>query len=313
MRVFITGIAGFIGSHLAHHLHKTGHTISGCDNFNAYYDPKLKYARAALLQKDNITIHTCDIVDPSLSSIISAFNPTHIVHLAAQAGVRHAAKDPQAYVHSNLAGFVNIMEICKTIPKVRCIYASSSSVYGLNTKTPFAETDRTDAPSSLYGATKKANELIATAYHHLYQIPLIGLRFFTVYGPMGRPDMAYFAFTKAIDKGAPIQLYGTGDAERDFTYITDIVQGIESALNAPTEHAIFNLGNHKPEKVSTLIHLIENALGKKAQIAYLPKEPSDVPLTYADLSLSTSVLHYTPSVSLKEGIDAFISWYKCNK
>ncbi len=310
MRIFITGIAGFIGFHLAQHLHTLGHAVAGCDNFDPYYSPKLKRQRAQILKEKNISITECDICDSILHNTITTYKPSHLVHLAAQAGVRYAIKNPQAYVHSNLEGFVHIMEICRLFPSMRCIYASSSSVYGLNTKVPFIETDPTDKPSSLYGASKKANELIAHAYHHLYNIPLIGLRFFTVYGPWGRPDMAYFSFTQAISSGTPLPLYGSGESLRDFTYIDDIIQGITSALSVPITYGVFNLGNNKPEKVSTLIHIIEQTLGKKALIEQLPPQPSDVPATWADLTQSQAALNYYPTTSLKAGMGHFLSWYQ---
>ncbi|HEY5260224.1 MAG TPA: NAD-dependent epimerase/dehydratase family protein, partial [Rhabdochlamydiaceae bacterium] len=232
MNIFITGIAGFIGFHVAEALRRRGDTVVGCDNFNSYYDPKLKRDRAALLEKQGVKIIEMDICDgPLLEKHVRENKITHFLHLAAQAGVRHSIKHPEDYVASNLEGFVQVIEVIRRHPKIPFIYASSSSVYGLNKKIPFSESDPTDMPTSLYGATKKSNELVAHAYHHMYGISVTGLRFFTVYGPWGRPDMAYFSFTDNILKGKPLQIFNEGKMKRDFTYIDDIVAGTLAAID----------------------------------------------------------------------------------
>ena len=245
-----------------------------------------------------------------LDESIQKFQITHVVHLAAQAGVRYSKENPQAYVDTNLNGFLQILELIRRHPSIPLTYASSSSVYGLNEKTPFVETDPTDTPSNLYGATKKSNELMAHAYHHLFGISAVGLRFFTVYGPWGRPDMAYFSFTDAILNGTPIRLYNQGKMKRDFTYIDDIIQGTVAAIDRVRGCEIFNLGNHKPEEILTLVHLLEKKLGKKATVELLPAESGEVPITYADISKAEKVLGFKPQVSLDKGLDAFLEWYR---
>jgi len=311
MHIFITGIAGFIGFHVAQALRKRGDTVVGCDNFNAYYDPQLKRDRAALLEKQGVKIIEMDIRDGRLlEKLIRENKITHFLHLAAQAGVRYSIQHPEDYVASNLEGFVQVLEAIRRHPKIPLVYASSSAVYGLNKKIPFAETDSTDQPSSLYGATKKSNELAAHAYHHMFGISVTGLRFFTVYGPWGRPDMAYFSFTEAILKGTPLEIFNEGKMERDFTYIDDIVAGTIAAveLSAPCE--IFNLGNHKPEGVLHLVELLEKKLGKTAVKKLLPMQPAEVPVTYADISKSQKQLGFFPKISLDEGIEKFLAWYR---
>ncbi len=304
MNIFITGIAGFIGSHLAQALRARGNTVTGCDNFNDYYNPALKRQRAAILESKGIKVIEADIFNlPPLGET------THFVHLAAQAGVRYSKTNPQTYVDTNLNGFLQVLELIRRHPHIPLIYASSSSVYGLNKKVPFSETDRTDDPSSLYGATKKSNELMASAYHHLYGISVTGLRFFTVYGPWGRPDMAYYSFTDAILQQKPIQLFNHGKMQRDFTYVDDIVQGTIAALDKSLPNEIFNLGNHKPEEIVTLIHLLEQKLGKKARVELLPDLLGEVPTTYADISKSQKILGFTPRTSLDQGLDKFLAWY----
>jgi UDP-glucuronate 4-epimerase len=310
MRIFITGIAGFIGFHLALALRKRGNAVFGCDNFNSYYDPQLKRDRAALLEKQGVEVLDMDIRDGSLlEQIISERKITHFVHLAAQAGVRHSMKHPESYVYNNLEGFVQVMEVVRRHPKILFTYASSSSVYGLNKKIPFSETDQTGAPSSLYGATKKSNELIAHAYHHMYGISVTGLRFFTVYGPWGRPDMAYFSFTDAILKGKPIHIFNEGKMKRDFTYVDDIVDGTIAAIDLGAPCEIFNLGNNKPEDVMHLVEILEKQLGKQAVQEFLPVQLSEVPVTYADIAKSHKVLGFSPKISLDQGIEKFLSWY----
>jgi UDP-glucuronate 4-epimerase len=308
MRILITGIAGFIGFHLALALRKLGHQVVGCDHFNTYYDPQLKRRRAELLKEG---VFEFDMRDQEvLKRLITEHKITHFVHLAAQAGVRYSLSHPDAYVASNLEGFVDVMEVVRHFPHIPFIYASSSSVYGLNRKIPFAESDPTDTPCNLYGATKKSNELIAHAYHHIYGIPVTGLRYFTVYGPWGRPDMAYFSFTKAILERKPLTLYNQGAMQRDFTYIDDIVAGTIAAIELAPPCEIFNLGNHKPEEIVTLVKILEKATGKKAEVNYLPMQPGEVVVTYADISKSQKMLGFSPKTSLEEGVGKFFTWYR---
>jgi len=311
MNIFITGIAGFIGFHAAQALRKRGDTVVGCDNFNAYYEPELKRDRAALLEKQGIKVVEADICDGALLEKLVVENKiTHFLHLAAQAGVRHSIKQPQDYVASNLDGFIKVIEVVRRHPEIPLVYASSSSVYGLNKKIPFSETDPIDLPTSLYGATKKSNELIAHAYHHMFGISVTGLRFFTVYGPWGRPDMAYFSFTDAILKGKPLQIFNEGQMKRDFTYIDDIVAGTIAAIDLAAPHEIFNLGNHQPEGVLHLVEILEKHLGKAAVKNFLPMQLSEVPVTYADISKSQKVLGFSPKISLETGIEKFLAWYR---
>lgn len=310
-RIFITGAAGFIGFHMARYLAERGDAIIGYDNFNAYYDPSLKRARAAELSKYAITVLEGDInAHNNLKQAIEEHQTTHLLHLAAQAGVRYSLEQPQAYLQANIDGFLSILEICRLLPHIPLIYASSSSVYGLNEKTPFSTEDRTDAQTSLYGVTKKTNELMAQTYHHLFKISVTGLRYFTVYGPWGRPDMAYFSFAKAIEENRPIQIFNYGKMLRDFTYIDDIVKGTTAAIDRSLPLALFNLGNHQPEELLYLINLIEKELGKKAQKNFLPMQAGDVLSTYADIKESQEQLGFYPTTSLEEGISHFIKWYK---
>jgi UDP-glucuronate 4-epimerase len=310
MRIFITGIAGFIGTHLAMALSKRGNAVAGCDNFNSYYDPELKKMRAKELRDLGIQVFEGDIIDSVfLEKHLVDFNVTHLVNLAAQAGVRYSMVNPESYVHSNLDGFVSVMEVIRSHPHIKVVYASSSSVYGLNQKVPFSETDSTDHPSNLYAATKKADELIAHAYHHMYGISVTGLRYFTVYGPWGRPDMAYFSFTRAILEGNPLHIYNQGDMQRDFTYIDDVVRGTVAAIDLGAACEIFNLGNNHPESILTLIALIEKYTGKKAMREFLPNQPGEIPITYADISKSNKQLNFWPTTSLEEGMGRFVEWY----
>ncbi|MEN9654826.1 MAG: hypothetical protein RL235_938, partial [Chlamydiota bacterium] len=260
-RIFITGIAGFIGFHLALYLKRRGDVVIGVDNFNDYYTPMLKRARAARLHNEGISVFETDIRNKAgLISLLQKHQITHVVHLAAQAGVRHSIVQPDDYVDSNLHGFVSILETCRHHPGVSLVFASSSSVYGLNGKTPFSVDDATDHPANLYGATKKAGEAMAHAYHHLYGIPTRGLRYFTAYGPWGRPDMAYFRFADLIWEGKPIQVFNGGNMRRDFTYIDDIVRGTAAAIDFESAWDIFNLGHHRPVALKTLIALLEERL-----------------------------------------------------
>lgn len=310
-RILVTGAAGFIGFHLCRYLCERGDAVIGLDNFNDYYDPKIKFDRTENLKELNIEIIKGDILDADLLEKLVIKNKiTHLVHLAAQAGVRYSLVNPSAYVKANIDGFLNILELCRKHPEIYLTYASSSSVYGTNTKTPFSVDDKTDHQASFYGVTKKTNELMAHAYHHLYKIRLTGLRFFTVYGPWGRPDMAYFSFTKAILENRPIDVYNFGKMSRDFTYVDDIVSGIAAAVDLESSYEIFNLGNNQPEPLSFLIESIENALGKKSQQRQLPMQSGDVEATYADIEHSAKKLGFAPKTSLKEGIGKFVEWYQ---
>jgi UDP-glucuronate 4-epimerase len=306
-RIFITGAAGFIGFHLARHLKQRGDLVFGCDNFNSYYSPLLKQARASAL---DLPIHPCDIsVKGALAPFLEKEQITHLVHLAAQAGIRHSFSHPDEYIKTNIVGFFEILETLRRYPHIKLLYASSSSVYGLNDKIPFCETDPTDSPANLYGQTKKSNELMASAYQHLYGIQATGLRFFTVYGPWGRPDMAYFSFSRAIQEGKPIKLFNYGNMERDFTYVDDIVQGIVAALDRDNLAPLYNLGNHQREKITTLIELLEQRLKKKALIDYLPKPSGEMLITYADIQRAERDLGYRPQTCLAKGVEQFLDWY----
>lgn len=318
MRIFLTGMAGFIGYHTAAHLAEKGHEIWGLDNLNDYYEPTLKKARLKELEKrKNIHFLQDDLENlEALRKVFSDFRPQAVIHLAAQAGVRYSLENPQAYFQSNLVGFGNVLELCREHQIKHLIYASSSSVYGLSSKLPFSVKDQVDHPASLYAATKKSNELMAHVYSHLYAIRTTGLRFFTVYGPWGRPDMAYYKFTQAILKGKPIQVYNYGDMRRDFTYINDVVSGIEAALRVSQSATdlplaqIYNLGNNKPENLMDFIHCLEDLLGKKAQIELLPLQPGDVVETAADITESERDLGFRPATSMRVGLADFVSWYK---
>lgn len=310
-RILITGAAGFIGYHLALHLNARGDFVIGIDNFNAYYDPHLKKDRVAQLQKLGIEVLRSDICEKNfLKLVLLRYGITHVVHLAAQAGVRHSLFEPDDYVSANLQGFVSVLEACRYFPNLKLIYASSSSVYGLNQKIPFREDDKTDQPANLYGATKKANEVLAHSYHHLYGLAVTALRYFTVYGPWGRPDMAYYRFTRQICDGEPIQVFNHGLMRRDFTYIDDIVVGTTAAIDLGASCEIFNLGNNRPINLLYLIELLEDALGKKATKEMLPMQPGEVTETYADIEKSSLMLNFRPSVSLEEGILRFTEWFK---
>ncbi len=310
-RILITGAAGFIGYHLSVFLKQRGDFVIGLDNFNAYYDPHLKRDRVAELQKLGIEVAQADVCDQNfLKLFLLRYGITHVVHLAAQAGVRHSLLEPDDYVSSNLHGFVSILEACRYFPNLKLIYASSSSVYGLNQKIPFKEDDKTDHPANLYGATKKANEVLAHSYHHLYGLSVTALRYFTVYGPWGRPDMAYYRFTKQIYEEEPIQVFNHGLMRRDFTYIDDIIRGTASAIDLGAPYEIFNLGNNRPINLLSLIDLLEKAIGKKAIKEMLPMQPGEVIETYADIEKSQKLLNFRPAVSFEEGITHFVDWFK---
>ena len=309
--ILITGAAGFIGSELAKALKLRGDFVIGLDNFNTYYDVSLKESRKKLLTEKGIEVVRADICDlASLQKLVEENAITHFVHLAAQAGVRYSIENPQAYLDSNIQGFLNVLETCRQFPHIKLTYASSSSVYGLNEKTPFSIDDRTDRQASLYGATKKSNELMAQTYHHLFGIPVTGLRFFTVYGPWGRPDMAYFSFAEAIRQNKPINIYNHGKLQRDFTYIDDIISGTISAIDLEAPCEIFNLGNNRPVELGRFIEIIEEAMGKEAIKEYVPMQAGDVYTTYADIAHSEKKLGYHPKTPLEEGIPRFVDWYK---
>jgi len=305
-RIFITGIAGFIGFHLAKELHRRGDVVIGCDNFNSYYDPLLKKERADILAEQKIEVIPCDV--SKLTPLLEQHQITHLVHLAAQAGCRYCITHPEKYQESNVDGFFHVLECLRQIPQIKLTFASSSSVYGLNKKIPFSESDPTEMPANFYGATKKCNELMAFAYHNVYGIRATGLRFFTVYGPFGRPDMAYFSFAKAMMHGEPIKLFNHGKMERDFTYIDDIVDGIAAAIDLEADFEIFNLGNNHPEEVLKLVQLIEEHLKKKAVIEMLPMPPGEIPITFADITKAQKRLHFQPKTSLETGMKHFLTW-----
>ncbi len=308
--VCITGMAGFIGFHVARRLKRLGIPLVGLDNFTPYYDPELKQARADILRSEGIECVTLDVADTeALSAFFNTHQPSHVIHLAAQAGCRHCFFAPNEYLHSNIDGFVSLLEVLRKHPATRLIYASSSSVYGCNESIPFKVGDLTEKPANLYGATKKANELMAFAYHHNFGLPCLGLRFFTVYGPWGRPDMAYYSFAEAIHAEKPIRLHNNGDMQRDFTYVDDIVDGIVAALGVPFTCNVVNLGNNRPEELLHLVECLEAQIGKKAIIEFAPMQPGEIMTTYADISCAQSLLGFMPQVSLQEGIARFVAWH----
>ena len=309
-KILITGCAGFIGFHAALKLKNSGYIVYGLDNFNDYYDQKLKESRAEILAKEDILVKRGDILDESLLYELCKKNEiSHILHLAAQAGVRYSLENPSSYIDNNIRGFLNILELCRKIPSIKLVYASSSSVYGLNEITPYDTDAKTDRPASLYGATKKSNELMAHSYHHLFGIKCIGLRFFTVYGPWGRPDMAYFSFTKDILEEKPIKIFNHGNVARDYTYIDDIVEGVLAALEVDIACDVFNLGNKQPKKVMELVQLIEQGLNKKAILHYLPMQAGDVLSTCANVEKSEQQLSYYPKTQLEKGVTNFLAWF----
>lgn len=313
-KILVTGAAGFIGFHLAKRLSAQGHAVVGLDNMNTYYDIQLKQGRLAQLENThNFTFVQQDLNDKhALYALFEEEAFTVVVHLAAQAGVRYSIDNPEAYIESNIVGFFNMLEACRNYPVSHLLYASSSSVYGNNAKLPFSVDDPAEKPLSLYAATKKSNELMAYCYTHLYQIPATGLRFFTVYGPWGRPDMAMFKFTKAIMEEKPIALYNHGKHLRDFTYIDDIVEGIVRLIPCPPAKAgeVYNIGNQNPVALMDYVQLIEKHVGKKAIIEYHPAQPGDMESTYADMSALEARIGFSPVISLDEGIRRFVSWYR---
>jgi UDP-glucuronate 4-epimerase len=315
--VLVTGAAGFVGSAVAVRLAAMGYTVVGADNFNDYYDPALKQHRvAALLGPAGVACENVELSDAvQTAALFDRVQPALVVHLAAQAGVRYSLQNPAVYVQANLVAFGHILEACRKHDVRHLLYASSSSVYGANAKTPFSESDQTDAPVSLYAATKKANELMAHTYSHLYGLPATGLRFFTVYGPWGRPDMAYFSFARKMLAGAPIPVFAEGKLYRDFTYIDDIVEGVVRLLFKPTleagkpPHAVFNIGNNQPVQVLEFIRTLEDAFEVKAQLDFQPMQPGDVPATHADTSKLQAWVDYKPATSLASGLQRFARWY----
>ncbi len=332
MKILITGAAGFIGFHLAKHYLEAGVEVVGLDNLNAYYDVQLKLYRLKelginssdiwynkLLQSNrypNFRFIQLNLEDKHhLDELFKLQGFDHVCHLAAQAGVRYSIDNPETYIQSNIVGFFNVLESCRQYPVQHLVFASSSSVYGNSDKVPFSESDNVDHPISLYAATKKSNELMAYTYSHLFNIPVTGLRFFTVYGPWGRPDMAYFKFTKAILAGQPIQVYNKGNLSRDFTYIDDIIQGIISVMKIVpvnqnnARYNLYNIGNNAPASLMEFIQTLEVALGKKAVLDMLPMQPGDVETTFADIAKLETSIGFKPQVSLYEGLSQFVEWY----
>ncbi|MCP4212111.1 MAG: NAD-dependent epimerase [Halieaceae bacterium] len=329
MQILVTGAAGFIGYHLSEKLLARGNRVMGLDNLNDYYDVSLKEARLERLRRqEHFTFVKADLRDrDALNELFEATRFDAVINLAAQAGVRYSLENPHAYIDSNIIGFTNILECCRHHHIGHLVYASSSSVYGMNGSMPFSVHDNVDHPISLYAATKKANELMAHTYSHLYNIPTTGLRFFTVYGPWGRPDMALFLFTDAILKGKPIKVFNNGEMQRDFTYIDDIVEGIIRVTDKPATpnpdwdsrhpdpgtssapYRLYNIGNNNPVSLMDFIGAIEQAIGKKAEKQLLPMQPGDVAATYADIDALIEAVDYHPRTPIQEGIDNFIEWY----
>ena len=327
MKILVTGAAGFVGFFLCQRLLSEGRDVYGIDNLNDYYSVQLKRDRLAqLVANDKFTFQQLDLFDrPGMQSLFEQEPFADVVHLAAQAGVRYSLENPYAYADSNLSGFLNVLEGCRHNQISHLVFASSSSVYGANRKVPFATEDNVDHPVSLYAATKKANELMAHAYSHLYAVPMTGLRFFTVYGPWGRPDMAYFKFVDAIAKGKSIDVYNHGKMKRDFTYIDDVVEGIMRVLEHPPQihsedtkesgmstapYKIYNIGNHSPVELLRFIEVIEEAMGKKAEKIMKPMQAGDVPATYADVEDLMQDVGFKPDTPLEVGIQKFVDWYR---
>ena len=309
MKVLVTGAAGFIGMHVSKLLLARGDEVVGIDNLNDYYDPQLK--RDRLAQLPGLRFIRMDIADRrSIEELFENEGFEAVINLAAQPGVRYSLENPHAYVEANIVGFTNILEGCRHHRVGHLVYASSSSVYGGNTKLPYSERDSVDHPVSLYAATKKANELMAHTYSHLFEIPTTGLRFFTVYGPWGRPDMALFRFTQAMLEGKPIDVYNRGRLTRDFTYIDDIAEGVVRVLDRPSKYQVFNIGNHDPVRLLDYIEAIEDALGIKAQKNFLPMQQGDVLDTFADVSALEAWTGFRPRTPVKEGVKRFVEWYR---
>jgi len=330
MKILVTGSAGFIGSALSIRLLKDGHDVVGIDNFNDYYDVQLKHDRVSLAKDyENYSIYKMDVADKtSILNLFKKENFDRIIHIAAQAGVRYSIENPHAYIDANIHGFMNILEACREFPVEHLVYASTSSVYGFNKSMPFKETVGTNHPVSLYAASKKSNELMAHTYSHLFNVPCTGLRFFTVYGPWGRPDMALFKFTKNILNGLPIDVYGHGEQSRDFTYIDDIVEGVVRAMSikavgsekfnpklpdpsiSSAPYKIYNIGSNNPQPLMKYIEVLENCLGIKAKKNMMPMQLGDVKDTYADVDKLIEDIGYKPQTTIEEGIERFVRWYK---
>ena len=329
-KILVTGAAGFIGFHLSRRLCAEGKEVVGVDNLNDYYDVTLKENRLKELEPfENFRLEKADLEDKvSIDRIFEEFQPEAVVNLAAQAGVRYSIENPYSYINSNIMGFMNILEACRHHPVKHLVFASSSSVYGANTKLPFSVHDNVDHPISLYAATKKSNELMAHTYAHLYGIPCTGLRFFTVYGPWGRPDMALFKFTKALYEGKPIDIYNHGHMRRDFTYIDDIIEGVARLIDKPAApHAgwngdhpdpqnsnapyrLYNIGNNNPVELMEMIRTLEEELGLKAEYNMMPLQPGDVPDTYADVQALQEAVGFKPATPLRKGLQEFVNWYR---
>jgi UDP-glucuronate 4-epimerase len=320
MKILVTGVAGFIGSYVAQALLARGDVVYGVDNLNDYYDPQLKLDRLAQFENhDNFTFVKMDIADTdAVNALFSKFIPDAVVHLAAQAGVRYSLENPHTYIQSNIVGHLNILEGCRHTPNLQhLVYASSSSVYGGNDKQPFSTTDKVDSPVSLYAATKKSDELMTHCYSHLYKFAATGLRFFTVYGPWGRPDMTPFVFTTAMKDDKAIKVFNYGQMKRDFTYIDDIVNGVIAALDTPSKpdekgvcHSVYNIGNNAPETLMDYILEIERAYGTEAKKEMMDMQPGDVVETYADIAKTTEDLGYKPTTPISVGIPKFVAWFK---
>jgi UDP-glucuronate 4-epimerase len=311
MKVLVTGVAGFIGMHCAKRLLARGDEVVGIDNLSSYYSVQLKKDRLAQLEHLKFSFRQIDIADAeSLQEVFGTVKPEAVLHLAAQAGVRYSLENPGAYIQTNLVGFANLLECCRHQPPGHLVYASSSSVYGANPQLPWSESQNVDQPVSLYAATKKSNELLAHTYSHLFGLNTTGLRYFTVYGPWGRPDMSPFLFAQAILQGKPIQVFNHGDMRRDFTYIDDIVEGTLRVLDRPARNAVYNIGNHQPVALLDYIAALERAFGRKAKLEMRPMQPGDVKATYADTSALRAAVGFAPSTPLETGLGRFAQWYR---
>jgi UDP-glucuronate 4-epimerase len=318
MRVLVSGVAGFIGMHCAKRLLARGDTVIGVDNLSSYYSVRLKQDRLKLLAGRNFSFSKLDVADlPALRKLFAKAKPDRVLHLAAQAGVRYSLENPAAYIESNVVGFGNLLECCRARKPRHLVFASSSSVYGANNKLPWSESQPVDRPVSVYAATKRSNELMGHVYAHLYGIPMTGLRYFTVYGPWGRPDMSAYLFARAILEGKPIQVFNKGDMQRDFTYVDDIVEGTLRVLDKPpaasgqaSPYALYNIGNHEPVSLLDYIRTLERVLGRKAKLKMQPMQPGDVKATYADTKALRQAIGFAPRTPLAAGLERFAQWFK---